>query len=290
MAILALDAAFEPSKGLREPKSCQKDGHFDLSYCSLSFVIGRGVYMKNITIQLNNYKKRLLAIDAELLTLPAGNLVVRGARYYHLVDGEEVGITQDVELVQRLFRKRYILALKKIIEKNILIISKAIGKLTNIAHEEIISTLPASYQKVETSNFFHPSVKQWLAKPQKENSYEGKKYETKNGTVLRSKSEYMIASLLEDYDILYRYEPALTLGGKTKYPDFIIIKPFTGEFIVWEHFGSLHEPGYEQKMNKKMELYLDQGLIPFKTLIYTFEFDINIRRLKSLIENIILAD
>ena len=244
--------------------------------------------MKKITIESKEYKKRALDINAELLTLPEGRLVIRGARYSHVVDEKEIGITKDIELIGQLSRKKYLLAHKKLLDENISIISEANSRLANITHEEIIRTLPASYLALPDAYFHHPSVKKHSAKPSREISYKGRKYETKKGTVVRTRAEYLIATQLEDYDINYHYESAFTVGGKTKYPDFIIINPYTGKLIIWEHFGSLHIPEYEASMNEKMELYLTNGFIPFETIIYTFEFDMNTKRLKSLIENIIL--
>jgi len=238
------------------------------------------------------YEKWLSTINAELLILPKGRGAKKGTRFYHVVNGKEIGITKNTELIRMLCRKRYLLALKKRLEKNISI-SKPISKLISIKPEEIIRSLPESFQSMPISYFYHPSVEKWLTRPTKENTHEGKTYEIKEGVVVRSKSEYMIGGLLESYinmyNFLYLYEPVLTLDGRTKFPDFIIIDLFTGKVIIWEHFGALHEPEYEKEMNKKMELYLANGFIPFETLIYTFEFDMNTRRLKDLIENIILT-
>ena len=103
-----------------------------------------------------------------------------------------------------------------------------------------------------------------------------------------SKSEFMIAGQLDKYGILYLYEAPLILGKKTKFPDFLIIHPITGKLIIWEHCGYIHEPEYGKAMIKKMELYQAHGFIPFETLIYTFEFNINIPFLRRLIEKFIL--
>jgi len=243
----------------------------------------------NNTKIVEYYKKKLSAVNAELLTLPEGCLVIRGTRYYHVVDGKTIGITKNTSLVRLLYRKKYLLSFKKMLDKNISIISKPASKLHALTHEEIIRTLPASFQEAPSSHFLHSSIEPWLAKSYQKNSYAGRKLETKNGIEVRSKSELMIANLLEDYNIPYHYEAAFTLAGQTKYPDFIIKQPFDGKLIIWEHFGALHLPKYEETMNDKMELYLANNFIPFETIIYTFEFDMNTRRLKNLIENIILA-
>ena len=236
-----------------------------------------------------NYKKRLSSINAEVQALPAGSLIIRGKRYSHVVNEKETGITKNDGLIQKLCRKKFLQVLKKRMDKNISIISKANSKLANITPKEIIRALPAPFQTLPDDYFYHPKWKKWLALPLNQNSFEGREYETKNGILVRSRAEFMIATLLEEYGILYHYEAKLTLSGKTNYPDFLIINPYTGKVIIWEHFGSLHVPEYEQKMNKKMKLYQAHGYTPFETLIYTFEFNLNTRYLRSVIENIILA-
>ena len=243
--------------------------------------------MKNITTELNNYKMLLAAVIAELLKLPEGRLVIRGACYYHVINGKEIGITKKDKLIRQLARKRSLLILKKKLERNISIVSKAIGRLENINHSEILSTMPASHHALPASYFHHPSMEKWLALPQKQISYKkGTKYETKNGIFVRSRSELMAANILEDYNIFYLYEPAFPIGGQTEFPDFILIDPISGKFIIWEHFGGLHFPGYIEKMHEKMELYIENGFIPFETIIYTFEFDINVAHLRRLIERV----
>jgi len=245
--------------------------------------------MKDTKVNQYYFEELLSAVTAELLKLPAGRLVQRGKRYYHVVNEKEVGITKKPELIQQLRRKNCLLNLKKRLEKNVLIFSKAISNLVSINPEEIIRTLPASYQDVPISHFNHPTIEKWLARPRKENTFKGKKYEVKKGVKVRSKSEYMIACLLDEYGIFYLYEVVITLDGETISPDFIIINLFTGKIIIWEHFGALHESKYAKKMNTKMGLYLNHGFIPFETIIYTFEFDMNISRLKKLIEDVILG-
>jgi len=247
--------------------------------------------MKKIKIY-EYFECMLTAVNDELLKLPAGRLARKGIRYYHVINGKEIGITKNKQLIRLLSRKKYLLELKKRLNKNIS--TKSSSKHVSIKPEDIIRSLPATYQKVPISYFYHPTVEKWLARPTKENTYQGKKYKINDNVILRSKSEFMIASLLEDYkniyNFLYIYEPALTLNGQIKYPDFLIIELFTGKIIIWEHFGALHKPEYEQDMIQKMQQYLASGFIPFETIIYTFEFDMDTDRIKYLIENVILAD
>lgn len=244
--------------------------------------------MKNILIMVKELQKELEAVNKELKTLPEGRLNKKGNFYYHLINESEIGITKKPEIISLLCRKRFLFARKKQLVNNI---SQPMYKFNDASPMEIINTLPRLYQELPKNYFFHPSLKDWLEQPYSENPYlhENRKYVSNNGIPLRSKSELIIANLLEDHHIPYRYDAEVKIENHIIYPDFIIKNPFTGEIVLWEHFGALHQADYEKKMTDKMNLYVKTGYIPFETIIYTFEFDIqNVQRLKDLIESTIL--
>ena len=231
-----------------------------------------------LELKLKKNKLELEMINEELQTLPSGRLAKNGKFYCHEINDKRVGITRNTELIHRLCRKKYLLDRIKILNSNISSIS---------SHKEQSGV----YEGIPDTYFYHPSVKDWIKQEYRKNPYmpENRIYISNNGIALRSKSELLIANLLEEHNIPYRYDAELKLDNRTIYPDFTIKKPYIGEIIIWEHFGSLHQPEYEKKMNDKMNLYLKNGYIPFETLIYTFEFDIqNTHRLKDLIDNIVV--
>ena len=245
--------------------------------------------MKNVINKLTNYKKELEAINEELTTLPEGYLLKRKKFYWQVINGKEIGITKSPKIIQQLCRKKYLLVRQKQLTHNFSTPLNQLNKLDNRTPSEIIQEFSKAYQGLPKKYFFHPSIEPWLSKVHKMNPYPIESiYHTKNGIQLRSKSELLIANLLEEYEIPYKYDIAFALGEKTIYPDFQIKNLFTGKFIIWEHFGALNQPSYEQQMHSKMEGYTKRGYIPFETLIYTFEFDIDSSRLQSLIENVIL--
>ena len=248
--------------------------------------------MIKIVTYFNYYKERLDSFSEEFKKLPTGHLVKRKNLYWHVINKKEVGITKNADLIQKLCRKKYIMTSKRKLKKNISILSYPISKLDIATREEIIRSLPKSYQGVPKSYFYHSSIKDWLAEPYQKNPMPIKDgIKSEKGMIFRTKSEFMIASVLDKYDIPYRYEAAFTLDGQTKYPDFIIKHPYTGELIIWEHFGGLHYPGYMQKMWDKVNLYMKHGYIPFKNLICTFEDEVkDISRLHRFVENLILGE
>ena len=88
---------------------------------------------------------------------------------------------------------------------------------------------------------------------------------------VRSKSESMIAKVLKQHKIPYRYECQLLLGDIELYPDFTIRHPSTGELYYWEHFGWLDKTEYVKNMHAKMQLYTSNNIMPGIHLITTYE-------------------
>ncbi len=93
-----------------------------------------------------------------------------------------------------------------------------------------------------------------------------------NGIRVRSKSELIIANMLEQKGIPYRYEYPLTLKGKgTVRPDFTCLNIRTGKEYIWEHFGMMDNTSYANKNIVKIESYEQSGYFLGKNMIMTFE-------------------
>lgn len=243
--------------------------------------------VKNIKKQLNDYQAELQAIREELEIAPKGRMVQRKNTYTQVVDGIKTTITNDLKLISRHTRKKYLLKREKQLLNNIICYSDFDDSSANM----VINTLAPTYKKRPISDFYHPEVVKWQVEKYEQNPYyiENRKYRTKMGITVRSKSELIIANMLEDYHLPYRYEPLLKMDFHKKYPDFVIKNPFTNKTVIWEHFGALNREGYEQRMNEKMDWFLKNGYNEGENLIYTFEFHLNNpTRIKNLIENVIL--
>ena len=241
---------------------------------------------------LQDYIQELSKVDAELSILPEGSLGKRGKFYCHMIDQKKVGITRNEKIKRQLCRRKYLLARKKELRKNIAILEGIHGKIQDSTGKEVVSSFTGAYSEMPENYFYHPLAVKWLAIPQKESAFriEELRCSSNKGTKLRSKSEAIIANLFESYKLLYRYEFPVKVKNKTIYPDFAIIDLYTGKITLWEHFGALHIDGYANKMHEKMTDYLELGYIPFETIIYTFEADVlKPDRLKYLIEKIILG-
>lgn len=82
----------------------------------------------------------------------------------------------------------------------------------------------------------------------------GKKISTLTKYFVRSKSEAIIANLLADRDIPFRYEEPLYAPDGTMFlPDFTVT--VNGEDFYWEHLGRLDLPEYREHWAKKQAWY-----------------------------------
>ena len=126
------------------------------------------------------------------------------------------------------------------------------------------------------SPYFSPLSKElddWMKSPYEKNLKHPEHLTQRVGVneFVRSKSEAMIAKLLKQYQIPYRYECKIVLNGMELYPDFMIRHPKTGEIFYWEHFGLLDNPEYVKNMHMKMNMYTANNIMPGINLITTYE-------------------
>jgi hypothetical protein len=96
-------------------------------------------------------------------------------------------------------------------------------------------------------------------------------HECKNGKMLRSKSEVLIADMLIDYSIPFKNEPKLVLDGMVFFPDFELLHPITKKLFWWEHLGNLMDPEYVFKNLGRLDIYSKNHIILGENLILTFE-------------------
>jgi ATP-dependent exoDNAse (exonuclease V) alpha subunit len=85
---------------------------------------------------------------------------------------------------------------------------------------------------------------------------------TSRGELVRSKSEVVIANLLNDRGINYEYEQQLTISEVTVYPDFTIEDDETGITYYWEHCGMLGNKSYRERWERKLRWYRTNDILP----------------------------
>jgi hypothetical protein len=119
--------------------------------------------------------------------------------------------------------------------------------------------------------------------PFKEDSPE---FYTRKGVRVRSKSEMIIADMLDEMQIPFLYEKPLKLGAWTIHPDFTLLDIKNRREIYWEHFGMMDDMDYRNDAFLKMRKYEECGFYQCDRLIWTFEtgrLPINTKDLRNMI-------
>ena len=93
---------------------------------------------------------------------------------------------------------------------------------------------------------------------------------------VRSKSELIIADLLNKEGIPYRYESPILLSGLgTVYPDFTVLNVKHRKELYWEHLGMMDDSEYVEKALQKIAMYEENGIFQGESLILTYETRLN---------------
>jgi exodeoxyribonuclease V alpha subunit len=85
-------------------------------------------------------------------------------------------------------------------------------------------------------------------------------HRTRLGVAVRSKSEVIVADVLEHLGISYEYEKPLYSKSNSKdfrLPDFTV--SYEGEEYFWEHLGMLSVPAYRERWERKLDWYRENG-------------------------------
>ena len=179
--------------------------------------------------------------------MPQGKLICCGDSFYQS-DGHKKSYIKkkDKPLAEKLAIKKYLSALLEDLEKEKSATDMYLRHcLKNRKVDEIFSS--SNLLQNLLSSYFSPLSKElddWMKSPYLTNTKHPEHLTVKVGPneFVRSKSEAMIAQLLKQNQIPYRYECQLILDDMEIYPDFTIRHPRTGEVFIWEHFGLLEKP------------------------------------------------
>lgn len=234
---------------------------------------------------MRNYKKeleeQLMELEA-LITLNNKNLAklknlpeygvkastVRGCHQYYLIDKStgkrEYAGKEKLRLVKRLVQREYTVAMdKKLLDlRHRLIRFNSNYDINEI--EILYDNLPEARKDmivpiIESDDAY---IQRWLEEHTgNQNPFPSDgKYYTSQGVYVRSKSEKIIADLLDKYNVPYRYEPELILDNRhTVYPDFVILNVRARKTIYWEHLGMLGDVDYARKNFEKIAIYEQNG-------------------------------
>ena len=226
-------------------------------------------------------EKEIQHLELKMEGLPEENLILakNGTSFkWYCTDGKHkvyIPSSEHKKLEKIAYKKYYSLRLKNLLreKKAIEFYLKHHDENAYQQEQELLEN--KEFQKL-ISRYFLPKEQrlvEWMKEPYLKNEFKSEMlvHRTSAGIRVRSKSEAFIVTTLCKYQIPFRYECALEIGGKIIYPDFTIIHPVTGEVFYWEHFGRMDEDDYKQDAIIKINNYLANGIIPNINLITTFE-------------------
>lgn len=228
-------------------------------------------------------RKRDLMID-EFKKLPKGELTIRKSAgkyfFYRGYRGKWIGIGKDSDLKQKLVRKcilkNMIAACDincKLLDQSIVLSRKTADlkgrSLHGITYERIRRLFPTAYYA------YSEEQRRWMVSGSYRNHFNeaGLKYVTACGIKVRSKSERIIADLLAEHHIAFRYEAEFVTDRGSLFPDFMIMRR-DGKIVIWEHLGLMDDADYYRKACDKIERYRMEGFTQHTNLICTYEEDI----------------
>ncbi|MCR5118939.1 MAG: hypothetical protein K6B44_04885 [Lachnospiraceae bacterium] len=238
---------------------------------------------------LKMMKKRAEELKAAIETagkikFPEGRLRIshngRYIHYYHVLPGEDKSgkyITdKKSEIVKKLAQKNYTKKFLSTAEKELSRLEHSISLLVNTDADRPYQLLPDKRKELVEPYLMTDELyaAQWEKEEFKASTFmpEGKIFETRKGEKVRSKSEAIIADMLFELGIPYRYEQLLMLKDKkVRYPDFTLLKVKSREVIYLEHFGLLDDEEYRNGCMNKLREYMSSGIYPGKNLMVTFE-------------------
>lgn len=183
---------------------------------------------------------------------------------------------KDMELAKSLAQRDYDEKIVSVAEQEIKAIDKYFQTIPKGSAEDIYQTLHPARQSIVTP--IRETDAEYIRKWESV-KYSGKEFledtpelYTLRGERVRSKSENMIADMLYQEGIPYRYEYPLRIKGfGVVYPDFTILDVKNKKEMLWEHFGMMDDSAYVEKAIKKIAMYERQGIFLGEGLIVTFE-------------------
>ena len=242
-----------------------------------------------IEILLDNLKKRLNLCNAEQARLPEGQLhqIHRGNQltYFQAVSNSESRqirkvITHQPEIIMQLVRKEYLKAERKILEKDIHILTQLLERYADPGAETVLQMLPKRFQNLPEEWFFYQSqeaqladeLTEWASAPYRQSTYkpEKKNKRTSRGLMVRSMGEVVCTEQFYYHDIAFRYEQILVIEGIEFAPDFTIKRRRDGKMFYWEHCGKPYDEGYMRHHKWKLEMYEKARIVPWDNLIVTY--------------------
>lgn len=94
---------------------------------------------------------------------------------------------------------------------------------------------------------------------------------TADGLRVRSKSEFMYATVFKARGIPFVFETKVITNVTVRRPDFLVLNKRTKKEYYIEHFGMMGDPGYLASTLEKLKEYSEIGIVLGDNLLASFE-------------------
>ena len=226
---------------------------------------------------------------------------VRGKpKCYWIKNGQRTYLRKsDLEITKGLAQRSYYLKLMKTCKKEQELLHSF---LKQFDPKEQIN----AYEQLSTArkNLVDPLVlpddlfvKKWLEESRMRadtfrNTHEKPEgFRTKNGELVRSKSEMIIADLYWHHGVPYVYEYPVKLEDGWVFSDFRVLNVRRRKSFIHEHFGKMDDPGYARDSIEKMYRYERSGFYAGDQILYTmetYEKPLNVDDVERMIQKYLL--
>lgn len=223
-------------------------------------------------------------IEMKVPNYPEGRLRIANGRKqlrYYRVDSSTDRLGQyipksDIAQVKLLAQKGYDKEFLKVAKRELAAMEECLEQITKYNSAEVFQNMSKYRKKLVVPRRITNELyaKRWEQKSYNQSDYmpDNKKYTTRKGDLVRSKSEILIADMLYELKIPYRYEQSIVLRDGTIFnPDFTLLDIYTREEVYWEHFGMMDDDTYMNDALYKINKYRENGIGSSNNLIATFE-------------------
>lgn len=234
--------------------------------------------IKNEVIRCERLYKRL---SSELITLPKGTIsmdrhgnlcrcVRENGRQYRIILPP-----YEARLIEELKKRRYINKSLKILKARIENCRRFLEKDSLYDPKQIEKNLPGPYKGTRGLGLFLDGdidPQEWANAPYRRNPSPIKKaHYTAGGIIVRSKSEAIIGTRLEERKAIFHAEPEVILGRRRVYPDFEALNMKRRKVMYLEHLGMIDDEDYVFRNLEKLQDYAKYGIILGDNLFITYE-------------------
>ena len=217
-------------------------------------------------------------------------------QYYSIKNGKRHYIRKkDLTIAQALAQRDYNKKLQTFLKSNIYALKIFTKHYAPQNCTDLFQKLPTA-RKILVKPAFVDNLtyaKQWQAQKYEPNKdFPQGNFFTTKGEHVRSKSEVIIANILNTHGIPYHYETPVKLNSSyTFHPDFLCLNKRTRQEFYWEHCGKMDDSEYSANLVKRLVIYAQKNIIPGKNLILsmeTLEQPLSTKDIENLIKTFLL--